>query len=146
MDFIDYYKILGVPKTATADEIKKAYRKLARQYHPDTNKDAGAHKKFQEINEANEVLGDPEKRKKYDELGENWQYYQQHGGDTGNFDRSKWGRSGQHFEGNFNPEDFARAEGNFADFFENFFGVFHCYFLKTLAQQKCILGYAFVLF
>ena len=68
MEFVDYYKILDVPKTATQDEIKKAYRKLARKMHPDLNpNDKEAHKKFQQINEANEVLGDPEKRKKYDQ-------------------------------------------------------------------------------
>src|ERR1700752_2328944 len=75
MDFIDYYKVLGVNKNATADEIKSAYRKLARQYHPDLNpNDTEANKKFQQINEANEVLSDPDKRKKYDKYGENWQH------------------------------------------------------------------------
>ena len=70
MEFIDYYKVLGLEKNASADDIKKAYRKLARKLHPDLNpNDAGAHKKFQEINEANEVLSDPEKRKKYDQYG-----------------------------------------------------------------------------
>src|SRR6202000_3338548 len=79
MDFIDYYKILGVNKTATQDQIKSAYRKLARKYHPDVNpNDKEAHKKFQEINEANEVLSDPEKRKKYDAYGENWQHAEQY--------------------------------------------------------------------
>ena len=69
MEFVDYYKILDVPKNATQDEIKKAYRKLARKMHPDLNpNDKEAHKKFQQINEANEVLGDPEKRKKYDNM------------------------------------------------------------------------------
>ena len=74
MEFIDYYKILGLEKNASADQIKKAYRKLARQYHPDLNpNDKEANKKFQQINEANEVLSDPEKRKKYDQYGANWQ-------------------------------------------------------------------------
>jgi DnaJ-class molecular chaperone len=78
MDFVDYYKILGVSKTATQDEIKKAYRKLARKMHPDLNpNDKEAHKKFQEINEANEVLSDPEKRKKYDQYGKDWQHADQ---------------------------------------------------------------------
>ena len=71
MAFVDYYKTLGIDKNATEEEIKKAYRKLARKYHPDLNpNDAGAKKKFQEINEANEVLSDPEKRKKYDQYGQ----------------------------------------------------------------------------
>ena len=70
MDFKDYYSILGVSKTATQDEIKKAFRKLARKHHPDLNpKDATAAEKFKEISEANEVLSDPEKRKKYDQFG-----------------------------------------------------------------------------
>ena len=73
MAFIDYYKILGIDKNATEKDIKGAYRKLARQYHPDLNpNDTEANKKFQQINEANEVLSDPEKRKKYDKYGENW--------------------------------------------------------------------------
>jgi len=76
MAYIDYYKILGVNKDASQDDIKKAYKKLARQYHPDLNpNDPDAHRKFQEINEANEVLSDPEKRKKYDQYGENWKLY-----------------------------------------------------------------------
>src|SRR5476651_652685 len=75
MAFIDYYKILGLEKTATDKDIKNAYRKLARKYHPDLNpNDAEANKKFQQLNEANEVLSDPEKRKKFDQYGENWQH------------------------------------------------------------------------
>jgi curved DNA-binding protein len=78
MEFKDYYATLGVPKTATDKEIKQAYRKLARKHHPDVNpNDKGAETKFKEINEANEVLGDPEKRKKYDELGANWRQYEE---------------------------------------------------------------------
>src|ERR1700746_1917558 len=74
MDFKDYYSTLGVAKTATDKEIKQAYRKLARKHHPDVNpKDKSAEAKFKEVNEAYEVLGDPAKRKKYDELGANWQ-------------------------------------------------------------------------
>ena len=73
MQFKDYYATLGVPKTATQDEIRKAFRKLARQHHPDVAKDKkAAEAKFKEINEANEVLSDPEKRKRYDELGADW--------------------------------------------------------------------------
>lgn len=91
MAYIDYYKILGIDKSASQDDIKKAFKKLARKYHPDLNPDdPNAKQRFQEINEANEVLGDPEKRKKYDQYGENWkhadefeaqkQHYQQQGG------------------------------------------------------------------
>ena len=75
MDFIDYYKVLGVDKKASVDQIKKAYRKLARKYHPDLNpNDKEAEKNFKRANEANEVLSDPEKRKKYDEYGKDWQH------------------------------------------------------------------------
>ena len=75
MEFIDYYKILGLDKNASQDDIKKAYRKLARKHHPDLNpNDKEAHKKFQQINEANEVLSDPAKRKKYDQYGKDWQH------------------------------------------------------------------------
>ena len=78
MAYIDYYKILGLNKNATEEEIKKAYRKLARKHHPDLNpNDKEAHIKFQQINEANEVLSDPEKRKKYDAYGENWKHADQ---------------------------------------------------------------------
>ena len=79
MAFIDYYSILGLDKNASADDIKKAYRRLARKYHPDVNpNDPEAHAKFQQINEANEVLSDPEKRKKYDAYGENWQHAEEY--------------------------------------------------------------------
>src|SRR5215469_16567081 len=75
MDFIDYYKVLGINKDATQDEIRAVYRKLARKHHPDLNpNDKEANKKFQQINEANEVLSDPDKRKKYDQYGKDWQH------------------------------------------------------------------------
>ncbi len=111
MDYTDYYKILGVAKTATADEIKKAYRKLAVKYHPDKNlNNKQAEEKFKEANEANEVLSDVDKRKKYDELGENWNRQQAQPDERyGNPNRGY--SSGTEFN-----------EGSFSDFFENIFG------------------------
>ncbi len=73
MEYIDYYKVLGVPRNATQEEIQRAYRKRARKYHPDVNKDKNAEAEFKRINEANEVLKDPEKRKLYDTYGKDWQ-------------------------------------------------------------------------
>ena len=122
MDFKDYYKILGVPEKATADEIKKAYRKLAIKHHPDKNQgDKKAEEKFKELNEANEVLSDPEKRKKYDELAENLKYHKNTGNGNENFDWSKWsGQQGGGF-GNSRGGSFNEDEG-FSDFFESIFG------------------------
>src|SRR5207253_5435310 len=93
MDFKDYYSTLGVPKTASEKEIKQAFRKLARKHHPDVNPgDKAAESRFKEINEAYEVLGDPAKRKKYDELGANWRAYEQAGaGGGGGVDPSQFG-------------------------------------------------------
>src|SRR6187455_2807783 len=108
MEYKDYYKVLGVDKKATQDEIKKAFRKLALKYHPDKNPDnkKEAEEKFKLINEANEVLGDPEKRKKYDELGENWNRFQQGQGQQGGHDWSAFNRAqggGAHYyEGDLN--------------------------------------------
>src|ERR1700704_1581619 len=122
MEYKDYYKILGVDKSATQEQIKKAYRKLAVKYHPDKNPgDKSAEEKFKEISEANEVLSDPEKRKKYDELGENWKYYEQHGGEPRGFNGRQRSNAGQQYYGNFNAEDFGE-EGQFSDFFESIFG------------------------
>ncbi|MGB7842132.1 MAG: J domain-containing protein [Salinimicrobium sp.] len=118
MEFIDYYKILGLDKSASKSDIKKAYRKLARKYHPDLNpNDKEAQKKFQQVNEAHEVLIDPEKRKKYDQYGKDWehaeefekarsqqQYQRQYSGGAGGF-------GGAGFEG-----------GDFSEFFESMFG------------------------
>src|SRR3954464_7271162 len=103
MDFKDYYATLGEPKTATAKELKQAFRKLARKHHPDVNpNDKAAEAKFKEINEAYEVLGDPGKRKKYDELGANWRAYEQAGGPPGGgagFDPSQFGGWNANFGG-----------------------------------------------
>ncbi len=84
MEYKDYYAVLGVPRTAKPGEIKKAYRKLARQHHPDRNPgDNAAERRFKEVNEAHEVLADPAKRKQYDELGAHWQEYARAGGRAG---------------------------------------------------------------
>lgn len=128
MAFIDYYKILGINKTASQDDIKKAYRKLARKYHPDLNPDdKEANKQFQQINEANEALSDPEKRKKYDEYGEHWknadqfEHARQSQGQRSNrsqdnpFAGSAGGHSAEDFGGFGNG-------GDFSDFFESMFG------------------------
>ena len=126
MDYKDYYKILGVDKNATTDQIKKAYRKLARQYHPDVNpNDATAEQKFKEANEANEVLSDPEKRQKYDQLGADYARYQQAGGTrggqpSGGFDWSQYAQGGG-FGGGGNPFGDEGGE-DFSDFFSNLFG------------------------
>lgn len=126
--FKDYYATLGVPRTASEKEIHSAFRKLARKYHPDVNQgDASAEERFKEINEAHEVLGDPEKRKKYDELGPRWQEYEQ------------WERAGKPGPNPFQPrgggqpfeyrtvspdelEDLFGDSAPFSDFFETFFG------------------------
>lgn len=119
MEYKDYYKILGVSRSASADDIKKAYRKLARQYHPDKNKAKGAEEKFKEANEANEVLSDPEKRKAYDSLGANWKQ------GAGFSPPPGWE---QHFRGGGRPPPgggFAGAgagPGGFSDFFSSLFG------------------------
>lgn len=114
MEFIDYYKVLGVDKNATQDDIKKAYRKLARKLHPDLNpNDKEAHKKFQQINEANEVLSDPEKRKKYDQYGKDWQHAEQ-------FEQARQSQQRRGFERETFSGDF--GEGEFSDFFTSMFG------------------------
>src|SRR2546423_6360747 len=92
VEFKDYYKTLGVHKDATAADIKKAYRKLARQYHPDVNTSADASKRFKEVNEANEVLSDPDKRKRYDQLGPDWARYAQGGPTTQRGGNGGWVR------------------------------------------------------
>jgi curved DNA-binding protein len=116
MEFIDYYKILGLDKNASPDDIKKAYRKLARQYHPDMNpNNKEAHKKFQQINEANEVLGDPEKRKKYDQYGKDWKHAEE-------FEKAR--QQQRQYAGGGGSQTFTGDSegGGFSDFFESLFG------------------------
>lgn len=139
MEYKDYYKTLGVSKTATDDEIKKAYRDLARKYHPDVNKDTKAEEMFKEVNEAYQVLSDSEKRQKYDNLGSEWQQYQRAGGQPGGFDWGRWqqqpGQGGGYRT--MTPEEFQEifggmgmpggmgsfsGMGGFSDFFTSLFG------------------------
>ena len=125
MDFRDYYATLGVSKTATEKEIKQAYRRLARKHHPDVNPgDRSAETRFKELNEAYEVLGTPETRKKYDELGANWRQYEQAGQPPGG---GPWGpQAGQGGFRSMTPEEmesmFGAGGSPFSDFFNTFFG------------------------
>jgi curved DNA-binding protein len=119
-DYIDYYKVLGLKKDATTDDVKKAYRKLARKHHPDLNSNnADAQKTFQQLNEANEVLSDPEKRKKYDQYGENWKHAEQ-------YEQARQQQGSRQQGGNFEGygSDFSGfgGGGGFSDFFEQMFG------------------------
>ena len=128
MDYIDYYKILGVSKTASAEEIKTAYRKLARKHHPDLNpNDTQAVKLFQQLNEANEVLSDPEKRKKYDQYGADWKHAEQfeearRQQKAGNYaGGSTFGNGGNPFgEGEY--YSYGDGDGDYSDFFASMFG------------------------
>jgi len=124
MEYKDYYKILGVDKKATKDEIKIKYRKLAREYHPDINpNNPQATKKFSEINEAHEVLSDDEKRKKYDTLGSDWQKYQSAGKEN-DFDWSKYRQTKDGHTYTFYEGDLGDlfGQGGFSVFFQNIFG------------------------
>jgi DnaJ-class molecular chaperone len=125
VDFKDYYQTLGVSKTATAKEIKAAFRKLARKFHPDVNPgDAAAEASFKEVNEAYEVLGDPGTRKKYDELGANWRLYEQAGARGRPPGAPGAGQGGQGFR-TMTPEEMEElfgGENPFSDFFTTFFG------------------------
>jgi curved DNA-binding protein len=130
MQYRDYYQILNVSKTASQDEIKKAYRKLAREYHPDVNPDdPNAEEKFKDINEAYQVLSDQEKRDKYDRFGSQWKQYQQTGGRAEDFDWSQWAAQGQRGGTQYrtvSQEEFEQmfggGLGGFSDFFETLFG------------------------
>jgi curved DNA-binding protein len=131
MDVKDYYKTLGVSKSASQEDIKKAYRKLARKHHPDVNPgDQAAEDRFKDINEAYEVLSDPEKRKKYDQFGSQWQQYERAGGRPEDFNWGQWraqpGASGPGYR-TVSPEEFEEifggaGGGDFSDFFETLFG------------------------
>lgn len=128
MAFIDYYKVLGVERNATQDDIKKAYRKMARKYHPDLNKDdPNAKDKFQEINEANEVLSDPEKRKKYDEYGEHWKHADEFKAEREAYQKAQEQGGQSAYWYSVNGDDFMGGFGRgnasgFSDFFEQLFG------------------------
>lgn len=111
MAFVDYYQILGITKSATEKDIKAAYRKMARKYHPDVNpNNTDAQKKFQDVNEANEVLSDPEKRKKYDQYGKDWKHADQFQG----------GRQSQQQQQSWGQQDFGGQD--YSDFFSSMFG------------------------
>ncbi len=115
MDFVDYYKLLGISKTATQKEIKNAYRKFARKHHPDLNpNDKDAKKNFQQINEANEVLSDPEKRKKYDQYGKDWQHGEEFEKARKSHEQASNSRGSRYSD--------SQAEGDFSSFFESMFG------------------------
>ncbi|MEA3337123.1 MAG: J domain-containing protein [Chloroflexota bacterium] len=136
MDIKDYYQVLGVDKNATQDTIKKAYRKMARTYHPDVNPgDKASEERFKEANEAYEVLSDPEKRGKYDRFGARWREYEQMGGQPQDFNWEQWAGAGagarqrgqRSGTRTVSPEEFEQIFGNqqgadFSDFFETLFG------------------------
>ncbi|HET89945.1 MAG TPA: J domain-containing protein [Chloroflexi bacterium] len=128
MEYKDYYKILGIDRSASETDIKRAYRRLARQFHPDVNpNDKRAEEKFKEINEAYQVLSDPDKRDKYDRLGASWQQWQRRGGDPSQFDWSQWftgAPGGARVEWSGDLGDlFSGARGDlFSEFFRSVFG------------------------
>lgn len=128
MDYKDYYQILGVERSASADDIRKAYRKLAMKYHPDRNPgNKQAEEKFKEMNEAYQVLSDKEKRARFDQLGSAYSSWQQRGGSPGNFDWSQWAGGQGQPGGNVHVQygdlnDLFGGEGGFSDFFQSIFG------------------------
>ncbi len=126
MDFKDYYKVLGVEKTASDADIKKAYKKLAKQHHPDINKSPDAERKFKDISEAYNVLGDPEKRRKYDTIGSNFQSHRQQGGSSDNFNWSDYFAQNQGNQSNQRSRqtmnDIFDNGGSVSDFFSSIFG------------------------
>jgi curved DNA-binding protein len=124
MKYKDYYAVLGVPKTATNDEIKKAYRSLVLKYHPDKNPgNAAAEATFKEVAEAYEVLGDADKRKKYDSLGSSWNSFSQAGGNSNDFDWNQWKNSKRTTKTTDTFRD-TFADGGVSDFFQQMFGNF----------------------
>ena len=126
MEYKDYYEILGVPRKASKEDIKKAYRKLALQYHPDRNpNDKSAEDKFKEVNEAYQVLSDVQKRAHYDQLGSAYSQYQRRGGTPGGFDWGQWtasGPGGVHVEYSGDLGEMFEGLGGFSDFFQEIFG------------------------
>lgn len=140
MEYRDYYKILGVDRKASPDEIKKSFRKLAMKYHPDRNKnDKAAEEKFKEINEAYEVLSDPQKRERYDQLGSSYNDWQSRGGNPGNFNWEQWynrgGAGGQ--QGQYTGTgDFGDIFGGFSDFFSAIFGGMPVTSARTQPRQQ----------
>ncbi len=128
MAYIDYYKILGVEKNATADDIKKAYRKMARKLHPDLNpNDKEAQRKFQQLNEANEVLSDPDKRAKYDKYGENWKHGEE-------YEKAQQQYQQQQRASNFGGGQTFYTEGDFSD--SDFSEFFHSMFGSGFSQRQ----------
>ncbi len=125
MEYKDYYKTLGLERSASADDVRKAYRKLAMQYHPDRNPgNKQAEEKFKEINEAYQVLSDPQKRARYDQLGSAYSNWQQRGGGPGDFDWSQWfgGQPGGNVRVEYGDLNDLFGEGMFSDFFRSIFG------------------------